>query len=125
MNSSRFPGKPLKKILGREMVLRVCDIAIESQLIDQVVVATEDVEIQITRIPEVVCSNLVGMAGIYVYDHLSITNFPAMDLGLVEAWKGLDTFGFIGRVPVVPFKLPYRTHGVDRPSDIALVEEKL
>jgi 3-deoxy-manno-octulosonate cytidylyltransferase (CMP-KDO synthetase) len=218
MNSSRFPGKPLKKILGREMVLRVCDIAIESQLIDQVVVATEDVEIQqrvndegfsailtppfpscthrvalvaqqiktdyivnlqgdepcvtpkmvddivdftlknnhrvvqatydiefddmtnpdivkvvinngrvinLTRIPEVVCSNLVGMAGIYVYDHLSITNFPAMDLGLVEAWKGLDTFGFIGRVPVVPFKLPYRTHGVDRPSDIVLVEEKL
>ena len=46
MNSSRFPGKPLKKILGREMVLRVCDIAKESQLIDQIVVATEDIEIQ-------------------------------------------------------------------------------
>ena len=24
--SSRFPGKPLAKILGKEMILRVCDI---------------------------------------------------------------------------------------------------
>ena len=218
MNSSRFPGKPLKKILGREMVLRVCDIAKESQLIDQIVVATEDIVIQrvvydagftamltppfpscthrvalvaqqlktdyvvnlqgdepcvtpkmvddivdfavsnkhgvvqatydiefddinnpdvvkvvinngrvinLTRIPEVVCDNLSGMAGIYVYSYAAIYNFPGMDLGLVEAWKGLDTFGFIGKVPVIPYKLPYRTHGVDRPSDIALVEAKL
>ena len=44
MSSSRFPGKPLRKILGRELVLRVCDIAKESELIDNIVVATEDIE---------------------------------------------------------------------------------
>ena len=27
MKSSRFPGKPLARILGREMVVRVADIA--------------------------------------------------------------------------------------------------
>jgi len=71
------------------------------------------------------CDNLKGMSGIYVYDRPTITNFFDYDLGLVEAWKGLDTFGFIGKVPVVPFTLPYRTHGVDRPTDIPIVEAKL
>ena len=218
MSSSRFPGKPLRKILGRELVLRVCDIAKESKLIDNIVVATEDWEIHncvleagynsmmtpkynscthrvakaaqhvkadyyvnlqgdepcvtaemldniikfavegkhkmvqavfdmefddienvdvvkavvnngnvinLTRVPEVMCDNLKGMSGIYVYDRPTITNFFDYDLGLVEAWKGLDTFGFIGKVPVVPFTLPYRTHGVDRPTDIPVVEAKL
>ena len=218
MSSSRFPGKPLRKILGRELVLRVCDIAKESELIDNIVVATEDWEIHncvleagynsmmtpkynscthrvakaaqhvkadyyvnlqgdepcvtaemlddiikfavegkhkmvqavfdmefddienvdvvkavvnngnvinLTRVPEVMCDNLKGMSGIYVYDRPTITNFFDYDLGLVEAWKGLDTFGFIGKVPVVPFTLPYRTHGVDRPTDIHVVEAKL
>tara|TARA_A100001391_G_scaffold21671_1_gene12034 strand:+ start:639 stop:1325 length:687 start_codon:yes stop_codon:yes gene_type:complete len=218
MSSSRFPGKPLRKILGRELVLRVCDIAKESELIDNIVVATEDWEIHncvleagynsmmtpkynscthrvakaaqhvkadyyvnlqgdepcvtaemldniikfavegkhkmvqavfdmefddienvdvvkavvnngnvinLTRVPEVMCDNLKGMSGIYVYDRPTITNFFDYDLGLVEAWKGLDTFGFIGKVPVVPFTLPYRTHGVDRPTDIPIVEAKL
>ena len=218
MSSSRFPGKPLRKILGRELVLRVCDIAKESELIDNIVVATEDWEIHncvleagynsmmtpkynscthrvakaaqhvkadyyvnlqgdepcvtaemlddiikfavegkhkmvqavfdmefddienvdvvkavvnngnvinLTRVPEVMCDNLKGMSGIYVYDRPTITNFFDYDLGLVEAWKGLDTFGFIGKVPVVPFTLPYRTHGVVRPTDIPIVEAKL
>ena len=42
MSSSRFPGKPLTKIAGRELVLRVADIANESRYIDRVIVATED-----------------------------------------------------------------------------------
>ena len=42
MSSSRFPGKPLEKINGRELVLRVADIANESRYIDRVIVATED-----------------------------------------------------------------------------------
>ena len=46
MGSSRFPGKPLKKILGRELLLHVCDIAKESELVDNIIVATEDIEIQ-------------------------------------------------------------------------------
>ena len=178
MSSSRFPGKPLRKILGRELVLRVCDIAKESELIDNIVVATEDWEIHncvleagynsmmtpkynscthrvskvaqhveadyyvnlqgdepcvtaemlddiikfavegkhkmvqavfdmefddienvdvvkavvnngnvinLTRVPEVMCDNLKGMSGIYVYDRPTITNFFDYDLGLVEA----------------------------------------
>ena len=42
MSSSRFPGKPLEKINGRELVLRVADIANEAKYIDRVIVATED-----------------------------------------------------------------------------------
>lgn len=218
MSSSRFPEKPLKKILGRELVLRCCDIAAQSSLIDEIYVATEDLEIfdvvtdagykcimtkkfdscthrvadvakklktdyvvnlqgdepcvtpkmidrmieftiqnqhkcvqatydiefddvhdvdvvkavvnngkviNLTRVPEVVCNNLKGIAGLYVYDHETISNYFSYDLGLVEAWKGLDTFAFIGKVPVIPYALPYRTHGVDRPSDISIVEAKL
>lgn len=218
MSSSRFPGKPLKKILGRELILRICDIAEQSEMIDNFVVATEDKEIEktvndagyscvltstfpscthrvalvsqkiktdyvvnlqgdepcvtsqmlddmikytidnnhhvvqatyeldytdienpdivksvinngrvinLTRVPEILCNNLRGIAGAYVYTHSAICNYPSFDLGLVEAWKGLDTFGFIGRLPVVPFELPYRTHAIDRPSDIAIVEAKL
>ena len=46
MSSSRFPGKPLAKIKGREMVLRVADIARQSKYIDRVIIATEDLIIQ-------------------------------------------------------------------------------
>ena len=46
MSSSRFPGKPLAKIKGREMVLRVADIARKSKYIDRVIIATEDLIIQ-------------------------------------------------------------------------------
>ena len=42
MSSGRFPGKPLAKINGRELVLRVVDIAKQSKFIDEVIVATED-----------------------------------------------------------------------------------
>ena len=42
MSSSRFPGKPLAKIHGRELVLRVADIARKSKHVDVVIIATED-----------------------------------------------------------------------------------
>ena len=42
MSSGRFPGKPLAKIHGRELVLRVADIASKSKHVDGVIVATED-----------------------------------------------------------------------------------
>ena len=42
MSSGRFPGKPLVKIHGRELVLRVADIAKEAKYVDCVIVATED-----------------------------------------------------------------------------------
>lgn len=40
--SSRFPGKPLAKINGREMILRVCDIASKAVPKEDVYVATEN-----------------------------------------------------------------------------------
>ena len=42
MSSSRFPGKPLAKIAGREMVLRVADIAKKSKYLDRIIIVTED-----------------------------------------------------------------------------------
>ena len=218
MSSSRFPGKPLYKILGKELILHVCDIASNCSTIDKVVVATEDQEIYdlvvrsgfdavvtgkfptcthrvaevaknlehdyivnlqgdepcikpemidmmvefavkhqhkmvqgiydinqqdlsdedcvkavinndvityLTRVPEVITDNLTGIAGIYVYEYNTLVDFHKYDLRLVNAWEGLDTFGFIGKVPVIPYKLPYRTHAVDRLSDIRRVENEI
>ena len=42
INSSRFPGKPLVKINGRELILKVCDIASQCKSISKIIVATED-----------------------------------------------------------------------------------
>ena len=46
LSSSRFPNKPLAKIKGREMVLRVADVASKSKYLDGIIIATEDKEIQ-------------------------------------------------------------------------------
>ena len=42
LGSSRFPDKAVAKIKGREMFLRVADIALKSKYVDKVVIATED-----------------------------------------------------------------------------------
>ena len=41
-NSTRLPGKPLRKILGKTMLLRVCEQAEKSRLLTKVIVATDD-----------------------------------------------------------------------------------
>ncbi|MFM7839153.1 MAG: 3-deoxy-manno-octulosonate cytidylyltransferase [Chitinophagaceae bacterium] len=41
-SSTRFPGKPLALIEGKTMIRRVYEQAVQSQLIDEVVVATDD-----------------------------------------------------------------------------------
>ena len=46
LGSSRFPGKPLKKINGKEMLLHVYENANESKLIDDLYIATCDNEIR-------------------------------------------------------------------------------
>lgn len=218
INSSRFPGKPLVKLNGRELILRVCDTASQCKLIDKVIVATEDeiirdvvnangyeavitskqitcthrvsdvakqldydyfINIQgdepclnptiidemirfavesnhdvvqatypisqddiededcvkavvnngkiiyLTRNPEIITKNLTGIAGVYVYKKSSIVNFTNYDLTLVEAWEGLDTFGFIGKDDVIPYEFPSRTFAIDRPSDVKIVERYL
>lgn len=84
-------------------------------------VVNNDQIIYLSRRPEVFTTNLVGIAGLYTYDYATLSEFPMYDLRLVEAWKGLDTFAFIGAVSVTPFMLPYRTHAVDRPTDIPTV----
>ncbi len=42
MSSSRFPNKPLAKICGRELILRVLDAAKKCKHFDTIIVATED-----------------------------------------------------------------------------------
>jgi 3-deoxy-manno-octulosonate cytidylyltransferase (CMP-KDO synthetase) len=45
MGSSRFPGKPLVKILGKEMILRTMERAVRSECFDRIVCATDSEEI--------------------------------------------------------------------------------
>ena len=42
MSSGRFPGKPLEKINGRELVLRVGDVPRQCKYFDRIIIATED-----------------------------------------------------------------------------------
>ena len=46
MSSSRFPNKPLAKICGRELVLRVVDAAKRCKHFDRIIIATEDLVIK-------------------------------------------------------------------------------
>mgnify|MGYP003153082192 FL=1 len=46
LSSGRFPRKPLAKICGRELVLRVADIAKRAKYFDEIIIATEDEEIR-------------------------------------------------------------------------------
>lgn len=218
--SSRFPNKPLHKILGQELILHVCNLASRCKNINEIFVVTPDREIAdcvfragygsiltseypscthrvaaavktlsdnydlivniqgdepcidpflidgmiqaaaeqkldmvqavyplvqediadpncvkaiinnnqiigLTRRPELITTNLVGIAGVYVYSYNTIVNFDRYDQTLVEAWKGLDTFAFIGAVPVSPFMFPKRTPAVDNPDDILKVEHEI
>lgn len=45
MGSSRFPGKPLVKILGKEMIVRTMERAVRAECFDRVVCATDSEEI--------------------------------------------------------------------------------
>ncbi|MDD5943137.1 3-deoxy-manno-octulosonate cytidylyltransferase [Fibrobacter sp.] len=45
MGSSRFPGKPLVKILGKEMVVRTMERAVRAECFDRIVCATDSEEI--------------------------------------------------------------------------------
>lgn len=45
MGSSRFPGKPLVKILGKEMVVRTMECAVRAECFDRIVCATDSEEI--------------------------------------------------------------------------------
>ena len=45
MGSSRFPGKPLVKILGKEMILRTMERAVRAECFDRIVCATDSEEI--------------------------------------------------------------------------------
>ena len=219
LSSSRFPGKPLYIIEGRELILRVCDIASKCSKIDDIIVATEDEKIldvvkqagydavmtpsqpscthrvswvaenhldcdyvvnlqgdepcikpqwvddmvdfsvfhekrcvqslyeiskedildedcvkavvnngniiYLTRVPEVYTESLYGIAGLYVYSIDAIRSFSHLDMTMVNAWKGLDTFGFIGSIPVSAYQIPKRPHAVDRLTDIPKVIESL
>ena len=44
--SSRLPGKPLKKILGKEMIVRVADICAKVLSKEQIIIATDHLSIK-------------------------------------------------------------------------------
>ena len=44
--SSRFPGKPLAKIKGKEMILRVCEICKKVFSKNKIFVATDNLKIK-------------------------------------------------------------------------------
>ena len=49
LGAKRFPNKPLAKISGRELVLRVLDAAKKCKYFDTIIVATEDQIINVSE----------------------------------------------------------------------------
>jgi 3-deoxy-manno-octulosonate cytidylyltransferase (CMP-KDO synthetase) len=64
-SSTRLPGKPLKDICGKPMIQHVYERALKAQLLDDVIVATDDM-----RIVEAV-TNFGGKAQMTSSDHVS------------------------------------------------------
>ncbi len=84
--SSRFPGKPLVDIGGKSMIRRVCEQAGRAELIDEVIVATDD-----NRIYRHVL-DFGGQARMTRPDHRSGTDRCA------EVAKELNGVGFVVNV---------------------------
>ena len=76
--SKRLPGKPLAELLGKTMVERVYERACAAQLVDRVLVATDD-----TRIRDVV----TGFGGEAV---MTSPSHPSGSDRIAEAVQGLD-----------------------------------
>ena len=111
MSSGRFPGKPLAKINGREMVLMVADIAKQSKFIDEVLIATED---------EVICDlvDKEGYTGVITGKHYTCTHRVAE---VAYNLKGIDyVFNLQGDEPLAdPEHLDYIVeYGIDNESDM-------
>ena len=77
--STRLPGKSLKPILGKSMIQRVFERCSEAELLDQVLVATDD-----ARIAEAV-ERFGGRAVMTRADHLSGTDRLAEAAGKIDA----------------------------------------
>ena len=122
MSSSRFPGKPLAKIHGRELVLRVADIARKSKHVDVVIIATEDQVIKDL-------ANENGYLSIITGSHYTCTHRVA------EVSKDLKTdyvFNLQGDEPETDFRDIDKTieFGIDNDCDVVqpsrpLIDEDL
>ena len=94
MSSSRFPGKPLAKIHGRELVLRVVDIASQVRYFDRIIVATEDEIIKETVEKE-------GYEAMLTKEHYTCTHRVAeVSLKLTEDY----IFNLQGDEPLTDYK---------------------
>ena len=114
MSSSRFPGKPLNMIAGKELLLRVYENASNSKLIDTLYIATCDESIK-ERIISLGCN--VIMTGKH---HERCTSRCAEALVKIES---IDMLRLIENKILIKAKLlKYKTQAVDVLSDINKVE---
>ncbi|RLB01814.1 MAG: 3-deoxy-manno-octulosonate cytidylyltransferase [Deltaproteobacteria bacterium] len=96
--SSRLPGKPLRLICGKPMVLRVYERALKAQCWNQLVVATDD-----QRIKEVI-ENAGGIALITSRDHSSGTDRIAEACDLLKLDDNDLVVNIQGDEPLLPYK---------------------
>ena len=111
MSSSRFPGKPLEKINGRELVLRVGDVSRQCKYFDRIIIATED-EVIKDRVEE------EGFEAVITSSHYTCTHRVAE---VAHTLKGIDyVFTLQGDEPLAdPKHLDYIVeYGVDNNSDM-------
>ena len=111
MSSSRFPGKPLEKINGRELILRVGDVPRQCKYFDRIIIATED-EVIKDRVEE------EGFEAMMTSSHYTCNHRVAE---VAYKLKGIDyVFNLQGDEPLAdPEHLDYIVkYGVDNESDM-------
>jgi len=111
MSSSRFPGKPLEKINGRELILRVGDVPRQCKYFDRIIIATQDEIIKDTVEAE-------GFESMMTQEHYTCTHRVAE---VAYNLKGIDyVFNLQGDEPLAnPEHLDYIVeYGIDNESDM-------
>ena len=111
MSSSRFPGKPLEKINGRELVLRVGDVPRQCKYFDRIIIATQD-EVIKDRVEE------EGFEAMMTQEHYTCNHRVAE---VAYKLKGIDyVFNLQGDEPLAnPSDLDYIVeYGINNECDM-------
>lgn len=108
--STRLPGKPLKNICGKSMVQRVYERAIQSKLLDEVIVATDD---------ESIVEEVHRFGGKAI---MTSVNHPNGTSRIAEAIKELDVdlvINIQGDEPFIRFEM------IDELTEILIKDDNL
>jgi len=109
--STRLPGKPLREIAGKSMILHVCEKALQAGA-EEVIVATDDL-----RIYEAV--NAAGVESIMTQENHNSGTERIAEVAAIKGWKDSEiVVNLQGDEPLIPPAL------IKRSADALAAQEK-